>query len=171
MEWTERNGKKERKKERCSLPRDIFDLSHESRNETRNFSKLASRGIEMRLRRERGFWKNEYPPRRSHVSNANAWHLRCNNSRTRRKAVIRELQPRSPSTRGTKGGDGGGKEEKRKDARMRALINGGPLQLRDSEPYHRSRRVDRFFHFPRVFLRRRSTVSIEDFRQLLRSRN
>ena len=29
----------------------------------------------------------------SHVSNANAWHLRCNNSRTRRKAVIRELQP------------------------------------------------------------------------------
>lgn len=51
-------------------------------------------------------------------------------------------QPRSPSTRGTKGGDGGGKEEKRKDARMRALINGGPLQLRDSEPYHRSRRVD-----------------------------
>lgn len=89
------NGRREteRKKERCSLPRDIFDLSHESRNETRNFSKLASRGIEMRLRRERGFWKNEYPPRRSHVSNANAWHLRCNNSRTRRKAVVRELQP------------------------------------------------------------------------------
>lgn len=45
-----------------------------------------------------------------------------------RRLFVNCSQPRSPSTRGTKGGDGGGKEEKRKDARMRALINGGPLQ-------------------------------------------
>lgn len=58
------------------------------------------------------------------------WHLRCNNSRTRRKAVIHELQPAALRTKGR-----GWKEEKRKDARMRALINrgGGPLHCVKTE--------------------------------------